>query len=68
MISGQARQPAVRGQTKTKLGNPPIESLVEQVVNQKLAEFLEENPQDARQIITKAISAARASRPGRRAS
>ena len=42
-------------------------SLVKQVVNQKLAEFLEENPQDARQIITKTISAARARQAARKA-
>ena len=69
VISVKLRNPQFEGQTKTKLGNPPIESLVKQVVNQKLAEFLEENPQDARQIINKTISAARAARPpARRAS
>ena len=60
VISVKLRNPQFEGQTKTKLGNPPIESLVKTAVNQKLAEFLEENPQDARQIITKAVSAARA--------
>jgi DNA gyrase subunit B len=64
---GEAAQPAVRGQTKTKLGNPPIESLVKTAVNQKLAEFMEENPQDARQIIMKAISASRARQAARKA-
>jgi DNA gyrase subunit B len=48
VISVKLRNPQFEGQTKTKLGNPPIESLVKQVVNQRLAEFLEENPQDAR--------------------
>ena len=67
VISVKLRNPQFEGQTKTKLGNPPIESLVKQVVNQKLAEFLEENPQDARQIITKTISAARARQAARKA-
>ena len=67
VISVKLRNPQFEGQTKTKLGNPPIESLVKQAVNQKLAEFMEENPQDARQIITKAISAARARQAARKA-
>jgi DNA gyrase subunit B len=44
-----------------------MKSLVEQTVNQKLAEFLEENPTDARQIIQKAVSAARARQAARKA-
>ena len=67
VISVKLRNPQFEGQTKTKLGNPPIESLVKQVVNQKLAEFLEENPSEARQAITKAISAARARQAARKA-
>jgi DNA gyrase subunit B len=61
------RHPQFEGQTKTKLGNPPVEGLVKTTVNQKLAEFLEENPQDARQIINKAVSAARARQAARKA-
>src|SRR6266511_3423332 len=60
VVSVKLRDPQFEGQTKTKLGNPGVRGLVEQTVNQKLAEFLEENKPDARQIITKAISAARA--------
>ena len=67
VISVKLRHPQFEGQTKTKLGNPPIESLVKQVVNQQLAEFLEENPQDARQIVAKAISAQRARQAARKA-
>jgi DNA gyrase subunit B len=67
VISVKLSNPQFEGQTKTKLGNPPIESLVKTAVNQKLAEFLEENPQDARQIITKAVSAARARQAARKA-
>ena len=67
VISVKLANPQFEGQTKTKLGNPPITGLVESTVNAKLAEFLEENPQDARQIITKAVSAARARQAARKA-
>ena len=67
VISVKLRDPQFEGQTKTKLGNPWVKGLVEQTVNQKLAEFLEENPTDARQIITKAVSASRARQAARKA-
>jgi DNA gyrase subunit B len=67
VISVKLREPQFEGQTKTKLGNPRVRGLVEQAVNAKLAEFLEENPTDARQIIQKAISAARARQAARKA-
>jgi DNA gyrase subunit B len=67
VISVKLRNPQFEGQTKTKLGNPPIETLVKTTVNQKLAQFLEENPTDAKQIITKAVSAARARQAARKA-
>ena len=67
VISVKLRDPQFEGQTKTKLGNPWVRGLVEQTVNQKLAEFLEENPAEARQIITKALSASRARQAARKA-
>ena len=67
VISVKLRDPQFEGQTKTKLGNPWVRGLVEQTVNAKLAEFLEENPTDARQIVQKAISAARARQAARKA-
>ncbi|MBW3593668.1 MAG: DNA gyrase subunit B, partial [Actinobacteria bacterium] len=67
VISVKLRDPQFEGQTKTKLGNPWVRGLVEQTVNSKLAEFLEENPNDARQIIQKAVSAARARQAARKA-
>jgi DNA gyrase subunit B len=67
VISVKLRNPQFEGQTKTKLGNPPVEGLVKTTVNQRLAQFLEENPTDARQIITKAVSAARARQAARKA-
>ncbi len=67
VISVKLRNPQFEGQTKTKLGNPPVEGLVKTTVNQRLGQFLEENPTDARQIITKAVSAARARQAARKA-
>jgi DNA gyrase subunit B len=67
VISVKLQNPQFEGQTKTKLGNPGVEGLVKTTVNQRLAEFLEENPTDARQIITKAVSASRARQAARKA-
>jgi DNA gyrase subunit B len=67
VVSVKLTDPQFEGQTKTKLGNPWVKGFVEQAVNAKLAEFLEENPQDAKQIITKAIAAARARLAARKA-
>jgi len=67
VISVKLHEPQFEGQTKTKLGNPQIKGLVEETVNRKLAEFLEENPGDARRIITKAIDASRARDAARKA-
>jgi DNA gyrase subunit B len=67
IISVKIAEPQFEGQTKTKLGNPPVEGFVQQVVNKGLAEFLEENPKDARQIILKSVQAARAREAARKA-
>ncbi|HEX6050707.1 MAG TPA: ATP-binding protein, partial [Gemmatimonadaceae bacterium] len=60
VLSVKVREPQFEGQTKTKLGNPPVEGFVQQAVNKGLAEFLEENPAEARAVIKKAIQAQRA--------
>jgi DNA gyrase subunit B len=67
VISVKLHDPQFEGQTKTKLGNPPIRGLVEETVNRKLAEYFEENPSDARRIIGKAIEASRARDAARKA-
>jgi DNA gyrase subunit B len=67
VISVKLHDPQFEGQTKTKLGNPPIKGLVEETVNRKLAEYLEENPGDARRVISKAIDASRARDAARKA-
>jgi DNA gyrase subunit B len=67
VISVKLQNPQFEGQTKTKLGNPPVAGLVESTVNARLAEFLEENPQDAKQIVMKAVAASRARQAARKA-
>jgi DNA gyrase subunit B len=67
VISAKLTDPQFEGQTKTKLGNPGMAGFVQSVVNSKLAEFLEENPQDARAVIRKAVSAAQARAAARKA-
>jgi len=67
VLSVKLQEPQFEGQTKTKLGNPWVKGFVEQAVNAKLAEFLEENPTDAKQIIQKAIAASRARQAARKA-
>jgi DNA gyrase subunit B len=67
VVSVKLQNPQFEGQTKTKLGNPGIEGLVQTTVNSGLAQFLEENPQDARAICNKAIAAMRARLAARKA-
>lgn len=67
VISVKVKEPQFEGQTKTKLGNSEVKGAVESVVNDKLAEYLDENPGVARAIIEKAISAARAREAARKA-
>jgi DNA gyrase subunit B len=67
VISVKIAEPQFEGQTKTKLGNPPVEGFVQAAVNKGLAEFFEENPQEARQAIRKAVEAAHAREAARKA-
>ena len=67
IISVKIRDPQFEGQTKTKLGNPPVEGFVQAAVNKGLAEFLEENPNDGNQIIRKAVASQRAREAARKA-
>jgi DNA gyrase subunit B len=67
VISVKLQDPQFEGQTKTKLGNPPIEGLVKETVNRKLGEFFEENPGEAKRIVGKAVDAARARQAARKA-
>jgi DNA gyrase subunit B len=67
IISVRLAEPQFEGQTKAKLGNVSMRSLVERATNEKLAEWLEENPREASQIVNKAISASRARQAARQA-
>ena len=60
VISVKLPDPQFEGQTKTKLGNPPVRSVVESVSVEHIGTFLEENPQSARIIIEKALRSHRA--------
>jgi DNA gyrase subunit B len=67
VISVRISNPQFEGQTKNKLGNPEIEGVVNSIVGEGLAQFLEENPAVAKAIIDKAFTAARAREAARRA-
>ena len=60
IISVKLREPQFEGQTKAKLGNVSIRSFVQKTTNEKLAEWLEENPSEATRIVKKGIAASQA--------
>jgi DNA gyrase subunit B len=60
IVSVKLTEPQFEGQTKTKLGNTEIKTMVQQVTNKALAEWFEEHGNEAKAIITKALQAARA--------
>lgn len=67
VISIKLPDPQFEGQTKTKLGNREVQSLVEAVVNEQLGTYCEETPSTAKAIINKGIDAARAREAARKA-
>lgn len=67
VISVRVPNPQFEGQTKTKLGNSEVKSIVESICNEKLTIYLEQNPQEARKILMKAVDAARARDAARKA-
>ncbi len=67
IISVKVAEPQFEGQTKTKLGNSEIMGVVDQAVSSELANYLEEHPKDARQIVSKVILAAQARHAARKA-
>ena len=67
IVSVRVIEPQFEGQTKTKLGNSEVAGIVNSVLLEKVGAYLEENPQVAKSIIEKAISASRAREAARKA-
>jgi DNA gyrase subunit B len=67
ILSVKLSEPQFEGQTKTKLGNSDIKGIVETLINEKLAEFMEENPRVAETCIQKSLLAAQAREAARKA-
>ncbi len=67
VISIKVKEPQFEGQTKTKLGNSEVAGIVQSMVNDALSTFLEENPNVAKAILEKCVSAARAREAARKA-
>ena len=67
IISVRLREPQFEGQTKDKLGNPEIKTLVQKATNEKLADWFEEHPTEANKIVKKGINAQRARAAARNA-
>jgi DNA gyrase subunit B len=60
IISVRLREPQFEGQTKGKLGNPEIKTLVQRATNERLSDWMEENPTEANKVVKKAIAASQA--------
>ncbi len=67
IVSVKLSEPQFEGQTKTKLGNSEVRPMVDSLVAEKLSTFFEENPQSARAVLDKCLSAARAREAARKA-
>ena len=67
IVSVKVKEPQFEGQTKTKLGNSEVTGIVQSAMNEALVDFLEENPQVAKAILEKCISASRAREAARKA-
>ena len=67
VISVKVKEPQFEGQTKTKLGNSEVTGVVQSMINDSLAAFLEENPSVAKSILEKCVSASRAREAARKA-
>ena len=66
-VSVKVKEPQFEGQTKTKLGNSEVTGVVQSMVNEALSTFLEENPNVAKAILEKCVSASRAREAARKA-
>ena len=67
VVSVKVAEPQFEGQTKTKLGNDEVSAAVDQAMSAALANYLEENPKDAKAIVSKVVLAAQARHAARKA-
>ncbi|AEB77196.1 DNA topoisomerase (ATP-hydrolyzing) subunit B [Clostridium botulinum] len=67
VISVKLTDPQFEGQTKTKLGNSEVRGIVDSIVSERVSEFLEENPDTAKTVIEKSLTAARAREAAKKA-
>ena len=67
IISVKIKEPQFEGQTKTRLGNAEVQGQVATAVNDALGQYLEENPQDAKRVVEKCLTAFRAREAARKA-
>ena len=67
VISVKVMEPPFEGQTKTKLGNSEVSGAVDKIVGEMLSNFLEENPNEAKQIVQKVVLAAKARQAAKKA-
>ncbi len=67
VISVKVMEPQFEGQTKTKLGNSEVSGAVDKIVGEMLTNFLEENPNEAKQIVQKVVLAAKARQAAKKA-
>jgi len=67
IVSVKLRDPKFEAQTKVKLLNPEVETFVQQVLNEQLANYFEEHPAEAKRIVQKGVQAAQAREAARRA-
>jgi len=67
VISVKVMEPQFEGQTKTKLGNSEVSGAVDKIVGEMLSNFLEENPNEAKQIVQKVVLAAKARQAAKKA-
>ena len=67
VVSVKVKDPQFEGQTKGRLGNPEVKGAVEQTIGKRLSEFIEDNPDDAKRIINKSMTSARAREAAKKA-
>jgi DNA gyrase subunit B len=67
VVSVKVKDPQFEGQTKGRLGNPEVKGAVEQIIGRRLNEFIEDNPEDAKKIMNKALTSARAREAAKKA-